>query len=71
MVLATAAMIGVALCSGEAGAKGAAQTVELVKVDVTTRAAGYRASTRAEARGKYRERKAANTVTWAIIERSS
>src|SRR5580700_4555937 len=44
MVLASAAMIGVALLSGGAGAQGTPQTVELVKVDVHKLAAGYRAS---------------------------
>jgi hypothetical protein len=44
MVLAGAAMIGVALLSGGAGAQGTPQTVELVKVDVQKLAAGYRAS---------------------------
>ena len=44
MVLASAAMIGVALLSGSAGAQGTPQTVELVKVDVQKLAAGYRAS---------------------------
>ena len=44
VVLAGAAMIGVALLSGDAGAQGTPQTVELVKVDVQKLAAGYRAS---------------------------
>ena len=44
MILASAAMIGVALLSGGAGAQGTPQTVELVKVDVHKLAAGYRAS---------------------------
>src|SRR5712671_5711025 len=44
MVLAGAAMIGVAVLSGGAGAQGTPQTVELVKVDVQKLAAGYRAS---------------------------
>jgi hypothetical protein len=44
MLLASAAMIGVALFSGPAGAQGMPQTVELVKVDVQKLAAGYRAS---------------------------
>ena len=44
MVLAGAAMIGVALLSGGAGAQGTPQTVELVKVDVQKLAAGYRSS---------------------------
>ena len=45
MVLASAAMIGVALLSGDAGAQGTPQTIDLVKVDVQKLAAGYRAST--------------------------
>lgn len=44
MILASAAMISVALLSGGAGAQGTSQTVELVKVDVQKLAAGYRAS---------------------------
>jgi hypothetical protein len=44
MVLASAAMIGIAVLSGGAGAQGTPQTVELVKVDVQKLAAGYRAS---------------------------
>ena len=44
MVLASAALIGVALLSGGAEAQGTPQTVDLVKVDVQTLAAGYRAS---------------------------
>ena len=45
MILAGAAMIGVALLSGGARAQGTPQTVELlVKVDVQKLAAGYRAS---------------------------
>ena len=44
MVLASAAMIGVALLSGDAGAQGTPQTIDLVKVDVQKLAAGYRAS---------------------------
>src|ERR1700746_2307047 len=44
MILASAAIIGVALLSGGAGAQGTPQTVELVKVDVQKLAAGYRAS---------------------------
>jgi hypothetical protein len=44
MVLASAAMIGVALLSGGAGAQVTPQTVDLAKVDVHTLAAGYRAS---------------------------
>ncbi len=46
MVLAGAAMIGIALLSGGAGAQGTPQTIELVKVDVQKLAAGYRASNR-------------------------
>ena len=44
MVLATAAMIGVALLSGDAGAQGTPQTIDLVKVDVQKLSAGYRSS---------------------------
>ncbi len=44
MVLASAAMIDIALFSGGARAQGAPQTVELVKVDVQKLAAGYRSS---------------------------
>ena len=44
MALASAAMIGIALFSGGAGAQGTPQTVELVKVDVQKLAAGYRSS---------------------------
>jgi len=44
MTLASAAMIGVSLLSGGAGAQGTPQTVELVKLDVQKLAAGYRAS---------------------------
>jgi PRC-barrel domain protein len=44
VVLASAAMIGMALVSGGAGAQGTPQTIELVKVDVQKLAAGYRAS---------------------------
>lgn len=44
MILAGAAMISVALFSSGAGAQGTPQTVELVKVDVQTLAAGYRSS---------------------------
>ena len=44
MMLASAAMIGAGLLSGGAFAQGTPQTVELVKVDVQTLAAGYRAS---------------------------
>jgi hypothetical protein len=44
MVLASAALIGVALLSGGAGAQGMPQTVDIANVDVQTLAAGYRAS---------------------------
>jgi len=44
MVLATAAIINVALLSGDARGQGTPQTIELAKVDVKTLAAGYRAS---------------------------
>lgn len=44
MLLASAAMISVALVSSGAGAQGTPQTVELAKVDVQKLAAGYRAS---------------------------
>lgn len=44
MVLASAALIGIAVLSGGAGAQGTPQTVELVKVDVQKLAAGYRSS---------------------------
>jgi len=44
LVLASAAMISIALLSGGAGAQGTPQTVELAKVDVQTLSAGYRAS---------------------------
>ena len=44
MVLAGAAMIGIALLSDGAGAQGTPQTIELVKVDVQKLAAGYRSS---------------------------
>ena len=44
MVLASAAIIGIAVLSGGAGAQGTPQTIELVKVDVQKLAAGYRAS---------------------------
>ena len=44
MVLATAAIMNVALLSGDAGAQGTPQTIELAKLDVKTLAAGYRAS---------------------------
>jgi PRC-barrel domain len=44
MLLASAAMICVALLCGGAGAQGTVQTVELVKVDVQKLSAGYRSS---------------------------
>jgi hypothetical protein len=44
MVLASAAMIGMALVPGGVGAQGTLQTIELVKVDVKKLAAGYRSS---------------------------
>src|SRR6201997_5899062 len=44
MILASAAMISIALLSGGEGAQGTPQTVDLVKVDVHKLAAGYRAS---------------------------
>jgi hypothetical protein len=44
MLLASAAIIGVALLSGKVGAQGTPQTVDLIKVDVQKLAAGYRAS---------------------------
>jgi hypothetical protein len=44
IVLASAAMIGVALLAGGAEAQGTPQTVDLVRVDVQKLAAGYRAS---------------------------
>jgi hypothetical protein len=44
MILATAAMISVALPSGGAGAQVTPQTIELAKVDVKMLSAGYRAS---------------------------
>ena len=44
MVLASAAMIGVALLSGGAGAQVTPQTVDIAKVDVQKLSAGYRAS---------------------------
>jgi hypothetical protein len=44
LVLASATMIGVAVLSGDAGAQGTPQTIDLVKVDVQKLAAGYRAS---------------------------
>ena len=44
IIFVSAAMLSVALLSGGAGAQGTPQTVDLVKVDVQTLAAGYRAS---------------------------
>jgi len=44
MMLASAAMVGVALLSCPAGAQGTSQTVDLAKVDVQKLSAGYRAS---------------------------
>ncbi len=44
MLFASAAMIGMVFVAGGANAQGAPQSVELVKVDVQTLAAGYRAS---------------------------
>src|ERR1700682_6097059 len=44
MILCSAAIIGIAVLSGGAGAQGTPQTIELVKVDVQKLAAGYRAS---------------------------
>ena len=44
MILASAAVISVAVLSGTAGAQGTPQTVDLVKLDVQTLAAGYRAT---------------------------
>jgi hypothetical protein len=44
MILVSAAMLSVALLSGNAGAQGTPQTVDLATVDVQTLAAGYRAS---------------------------
>ena len=44
LVLASAAVISIALLSGGAGAQGTPQTVELAKVDVQKLSAGYRAS---------------------------
>jgi hypothetical protein len=43
-LLASAAMISVALLSGGVGAQGTPQTIDLIKVDVQKLAAGYRAS---------------------------
>jgi hypothetical protein len=44
MTFVSAAMMGVALLSGPAGAQGVPQSVEIAKVDVQKVAAGYRAS---------------------------
>ena len=44
MMFVSAAMMGVALLSGSAGAQGVPQSVEIAKVDVQKVAAGYRAS---------------------------
>src|SRR5579859_2939405 len=44
LILASAMMIGTVLAPGGASAQGAPQSVELVKLDVQTLAAGYRAS---------------------------
>ena len=44
MVSMGAAMVAVALLSCPAGAQGTSQTVDLVKIDVETLSAGYRAS---------------------------
>jgi hypothetical protein len=44
IILVSAAMLSVALLSSDAAAQGVQQTVDLVKVDVKTLAAGYRAS---------------------------
>ena len=44
IVFASAAMMSMALASASAEAQGTPQTIELVKVDVRTLAAGYRAS---------------------------
>jgi hypothetical protein len=44
VLLASAAMIGVALLCCPAGAQGTSQTVDLAKVDVQKLSAGYRAS---------------------------
>src|ERR1700674_4534603 len=44
MVLASAAIIGIAVLSGGAGAQGTPQAIELVKVDVQKLARGYRSS---------------------------
>ena len=44
MIIISAALAGVVLLSGGAGAQGTAQTVDIAKVDVQTLPAGYRAS---------------------------
>ncbi len=44
LLFASSALLGILLVSGGAGAQGVSQTVDLVKVDVQTLAAGYRAS---------------------------
>jgi hypothetical protein len=44
MMFVSAAMMGVALLSGPAGAQGVPQSVEIAQVDVQKVAAGYRAS---------------------------
>src|ERR1700730_7635600 len=44
MILASAAIIGIAVLSGGAGAQGTPQTIDLTKVDVQKLAGGYRAS---------------------------
>jgi PRC-barrel domain len=44
MMLASAAMIGVALLTCPAGAQGTSQTIDLAKIDVQKLSAGYRAS---------------------------
>ena len=44
MLLASAAIVGLVLFSGSAGAQGLPQTVEIATVDLKTVAAGYRAT---------------------------
>ena len=44
MILVSALVLSVSLLAGAAGAQGVEQKVDLVKVDVQTLAAGYRAS---------------------------
>ncbi len=44
LIIVIAALAGVVLLSGGAGAQGTAQTVDIAKVDVQTLPAGYRAS---------------------------